>query len=193
MIAKTDNSSLESKLMLRRYFLQRYHSGPLSVLDCCEGDGLIWHVLGREFEIAQRLGFDIKAGTGGRLRMDSRRFLRTGNWARFDVVDIDSYGSPWGHWMALLVRGAKRSLTVFLTVGLTRVCGGNMAAEMSCALGLDQLRRRVPMGLHTNTLNQLGVTYLLAEAHRYGYRYEAIAESSPSANARYVGVRLCPS
>ena len=111
---KTDNSHLAAKLGLRRYFLDRYHAGErIRVIDCCAGESVIWTTLRREYEV-DYWGID-KERKRGRMHLDSIRVLQQPGW-RADVVDIDTYGSPWGHWMALL-ENATQPLTVFLTYG----------------------------------------------------------------------------
>ena len=57
---------------------------------------------------------DVKPARG-RVKVDSERILAMPGWD-FDVIDIDTYGMPWGHWIAA-VRNAKAAVTVFLTVG----------------------------------------------------------------------------
>jgi hypothetical protein len=112
---KTDNAHPAAKLELRRYFLRKYHAGtPPAVLDCCQGEGLLWRVLRREFPVASYWGVDLKPARG-RLAVDSVRIVKQPGWAQ-DVVDVDTYGSPWDHWRALLPRVTKPT-TVFLTVG----------------------------------------------------------------------------
>ncbi|HZU48538.1 MAG TPA: hypothetical protein VFA16_15010, partial [Mycobacterium sp.] len=92
---KTDNGNLEAKLGLRRHFLRRYHmeNKPM-VLDCCQGDGIIWRKLRQEFE-CDYWGVDVKPKRG-RLSIDSVRILAQPGWPH-DVLDIDTYGSPWRH------------------------------------------------------------------------------------------------
>lgn len=98
---KTDNTNLPAKLDLRRRFLRKYHAeDPANVLDCCQGDGVIWKTLRREFTIAGYWGVDTKRKPG-RLRLDSSRILAQAGWLQ-NVVDIDTYGSPWRHWLAML-------------------------------------------------------------------------------------------
>lgn len=114
MHALIDNHNLRSKLALRQRFLRKYHAGSrFSVLDCCEGSGRIWRYLRKEFP-CDVMGVDLKPAKG-RLRLDSRRILEL-DWLSFDVVDIDTYGSPWGHWLNLL-ESLTQPATVFLTWG----------------------------------------------------------------------------
>ncbi len=75
MSAKTDNSNLASKLALRRYFLDKYHAdGPANVMDCCQGDGVIWRELRKQVSVASYWGIDKKAKKG-RIKLDSVRVL----------------------------------------------------------------------------------------------------------------------
>jgi ubiquinone/menaquinone biosynthesis C-methylase UbiE len=59
---KTDNHSPRVKLDLRRYFLKRYHAAgePIRVMDCCQGSGVLWGQLRKEFDVAGYWGLDIK-------------------------------------------------------------------------------------------------------------------------------------
>ncbi len=97
---KTDNHNLPAKVGLRKYFLDRYHSqAPFSVFDACQGTGRIWQELRRSYDFAY-WGVDTQK-RAGRLQVDSVRVLALGGLGA-DVVDIDTYGSPWKHWLALL-------------------------------------------------------------------------------------------
>src|SRR5690606_34501325 len=107
--------NLPAKLELRRYFLRKYHSDkPPAVLDCCQGSGVIWTELRKEFEVASYWGVDLKPKKG-RLKIDSVKILAQPGWTQ-DVVDVDAYASPWKHWEAILANG-HFPLTVFLTRG----------------------------------------------------------------------------
>jgi hypothetical protein len=56
-------------------------------------------VLRREFRV-DYWGVDIKRAPG-RLKIDSTHILSQDGWD-FGVIDIDTYGSPWSHYFALL-------------------------------------------------------------------------------------------
>ncbi len=110
-----DNSALEAKLDLRRRFLDKYHAQfPINVLDCCRGDGVIWSRLREEYPVTSYWGVDYKKKPGY-LVVDSRRLLKTPGWPQ-NVIDIDTYGSPWEHWLAL-IKNVSKPTTVFLTIG----------------------------------------------------------------------------
>lgn len=93
-MTKTDNKDPSAKLELRRYFLRKYHAGePIHVLDCCQATGFLWRTLRQEFPIASYWGLDLKPKKG-RLQIDSTRVLEQNGWKQ-NVVDVDTYGSPW--------------------------------------------------------------------------------------------------
>lgn len=186
---KTDNGNLIAKIVLREYFLDRYHAGKeTTVLDCCEGDGVIWGRLsdGRD---CRRFGLDLKPSPG-RLRMDSRRFLLSGNVA-YDVVDIDTYGSPWGHWTNLLPR-VMRPMTVFLTCGLVQIFGGNVEDVVRRRMGLVFPSLHVPASL-INRLNPIIPERMIGLAWLHNLRIiEAVEALSERRTVRYFGIRLEP-
>lgn len=182
---KSDNSNLKAKLDLRRHFLEKYHAdGPVDVLDCCQGSGVIWANLRQEFAVDSYFGVDEKPKKG-RLRIDSIRLLQLSGWKQ-NVVDIDTYGSPWRHWLSLLPNVCK-PLTVFLTCGQVSPGGSSLAHVSRNALGLGKLD--VPNAIACK-LNEMAVPYLLAEAMRYKLAVVECVEAVASGNARYIGVRL---
>ncbi len=188
MAPKTDNSNPCAKLALRRYFLRKYHNeDTANVLDCCQGDGVLWTQLRGEFRLGSYWGVDTKTKKG-RLALDSVRILQQPGWPQ-NVVDIDTYGSPWKHWKALLPN-VQRPVTVFLTIGLVRAGGGGgldtMAAE---ALGVSTLR--LPPGI-SGKLHELATVSMLTSSRDYGIRLVETVEAVSTGNARYIGARLEP-
>jgi hypothetical protein len=183
--SKTDNGDLEAKLELRRHFLLKYHArGHTSVLDCCQGNGIIWSTLRIEFGFAY-WGIDVKPRKG-RLTMDSSRILEQPGWTQ-NVVDIDTYGSPWKHWAAMLPN-IVRSTTVFLTIGAIMFTGAvdGVARE---AMGLRFQNLPLPPSI-CGKLNDLAVGYSLAKCHRYGIRIIEAQKALSDGNAQYIGIRL---
>jgi hypothetical protein len=187
--AKVDNHNLAAKLALRRHFLDRYHSGAgtISVLDCCEGEGRIWDTLEASYP-CWRWGVDLKPGRG-RLVLDSRVIL-AGDVA-YDVVDIDTYGSPWGHWTDLIAH-ATGPVTAFLTDGMNQQGPVNPETCVRPALGLTFPTLEVPSVL-VMKLGSLLPRRMIALAWEYGHRVVEAAEApNPGGKARYYGVRLEP-
>ncbi len=180
---KTDNSNLDSKLFLRRYFLDKYH--PDNVIDCCQGSRVIWNLLSAEYQ-CKYLGVDIKPKKG-RLRVNSLKLLSSQNLP-FDVFDVDTYGSPWAHWEKIL-QNRRSSATVFLTFGQVRIGGGTLDKKLIQALGLSSITDIAPKSLLAS-LSDYAVPYLIRTAENYGFEIVDCKESTRSKNARYIGVRI---
>ena len=189
-VKKTDNHNPAAKLELRRYFLRKYHAdGSAQVLDCCQGGGLLWNRLRDEFATMSYWGLDVKPKKG-RLKLDSARILAQPGWPQ-DVVDVDTYGSPWKHWAAMLPNVA-RPMTVFLTIGRggpNRIRLGR--AELD-AMGLTLPTVRKMSGAITHNLAEIAVSYCLAMSCDYGIILMEAVEAVSGGNARYIGVRLEP-
>lgn len=181
---KTDNGNLTAKLDLRRHFLRKYHQDePTHVLDCCQGSGVIWGWLRQEFPIASYWGIDLKPKPG-RLKLDSVRVLSLPGWPQ-NVVDCDTYGSPWKHWEALL-GNLTRPTTVFLTIGQWQMGTDKLILQ---ALGLGDLH--IPPGI-ASKLHGRSLSYCLTRSCVYGITLLEAVEAVSHGHARYVGVRLAP-
>ena len=191
MAEQTDNHNPQAKLTLRRYLVNKYHaSGPSDVMDCCQGSGLLWGVLRKEFPIDSYWGMDLKPKPG-RLKLDSSRVLDQSGWTQ-NIIDIDTYGAPWKHWQALL-RNISQPTTVFMTIG-QKVTGtvGKMSKGAIGAIGLGPLYAKLPPAFHVK-LSARCVNYLLAMPYDNDIMIiEAVEIESGSPNVRYVGVRLDP-
>lgn len=198
---KIDNRALGPKVALRRYFLDRYHAAgstsPVKpiVFDACMGRGIIWKRLRADYDVTY-WGVDLKRAPG-RLGIDSERVLAQPGWP-FDVIDIDTYGSPWGHWLALLPN-VTRPVTVFLTMGAlnggTPVTDSTLQVVGMTPTFLATLQRQCS-SLKWN-LGELVIQRSLSVSEEYGLRIvEAQRSRSQSrtsgSKAWYFGVRLEP-
>lgn len=190
--SKIDNSKLEGKLALRRYFLERYHAdSPIRVFDCCAGQGKIWTELRKDFKVESYLATDTKSSTGARLKMNSVRLLKAGQFSA-NVIDVDTYGSPWKHWLALLPQ-VHSPVTVFLTIGQPPL---RSDSTIYSTMGLNFTRLKVPPTLATKVIRARSLGYMLSEASKHGLQLVEVMEApqggSRKGNVRYVGVHLRP-
>lgn len=184
MTAKTDNHDPRAKLELRRFFLRKYHADhPPDVLDCCQGGGVLWKKLREEFPVRSYWGVDVKPKKG-RLKLDSVRILAQPGWPQ-NVVDVDTYGSPWKHWEAMLPN-VQRPLTVFLTIGQWQM---GTDSKIFTAIGLQGVN--VPPGIAVK-LHGIAVNYCLTRGYEYCKIMVEAVEAVSDGNARYIGVRLEP-
>lgn len=185
---KTDNHSFGPKLELRKYFLRKYHTPETThVLDCCQATGQLWKMLAKEHPLTSYWGVDIKPKKG-RIKIDSVKILAQKGWPQ-NVVDIDTYGTPWKHWVSLLAT-ISRPTTVFLTIGLIRMGGGGtMDTASKKILGVETLD--LPPSLQ-GQLWEISEEYMLAKAQKIGIMIEESVEVVSTGTSRYLGIRLHP-
>jgi hypothetical protein len=185
---RTDNHNPAAKLRLRRHFLDKYHCGEFfSVFDCCRGSGFLWKTLAKTYEFSY-FGVDREPGKG-LITVDSARLLEIADLDA-DVIDVDTYGSPWAHWLNLLPN-VTRPVTVFLTYGLVRIVGGNIDRRTVEALGMSFPTLEAPPALVIKTSATIPLR-MVALAWRHGLKVVEVAEAVNRGNARYFGVRLEP-
>ncbi len=183
MMSKTDNANPKAKLALRYYFLRKYHGDGADVFDCCQGEGVMWGTLRQSCNVATYWGVDVKPKKG-RLKIDSVRVVSQPGWS-FNVVDIDTYGSPWRHWLEMLPNVTKPT-TVFLTIGQWQM-GTDL--RILKAVGLGGIRP--PSGISCK-LHGIALSYLLTACYDFDIMLEEVVEAESSGTARYIGVRLTP-
>jgi len=184
-----DHDNFGAKLALRRYFLRTYHGAGSAcptpyVFDACQATGQLWKALRAEFTIAQYFGVDLTLQRG-RLCVDSTRVLASPGWS-FDVIDVDTYGTPWNHWEHILRHGTQDA-TVFLTVGRK----GNTQAPRAILhdLGMGRIVALLP---HSMCMRVYPMALLaqFARALKFGWRVVEVREARKGNTAQYFGVRL---
>jgi hypothetical protein len=183
---KTDNHNMALKLALRKRFLERYHSeARFTVLDCCEGSGRLWKYL-RQSHPCDVWGVDMKA-VSGRVMVDSRRLLQI-DGLTFDVIDIDTYGSPWAHWLTVIEK-LRTPATVFLTWGRMSIGGFEKRAATGLGMVFPTLEVPEVLLMKITTLGER----MIALAWDRGLRIVEVVEAlNLGGSARYIGVRLEP-
>lgn len=178
----SDNSHIDEKLALRRMLIEKYHARDARVFDCCQGDGVIWRQLRKEYRIDGYWGVDLKEKRG-RLKIDSSRILAMG--IRENIVDIDVYGSPWRHWL-LMLPTIREPKTVFLTI-YTKAFKRALSKEEAFSLGLGKHKHIVRLFGHK--LTSVAPRYCLAECYKYGVKIIDAAQYNHN-DINYIGVRI---
>jgi len=183
MSDQVDNSHGAAKLALRRQLLNGLERRPLRVLDCCAGSEQMWGTLRQEYKV-RYTGLDVKK-KAGRLKIDSRRYLESADLTSFDVIDVDTYGSPWEHWETI-ARKVRGPLVVFLTLGLG-------ARGLTC---WGYAARRV-LGVPANTPDALVLSAAMENLDVMitgTARCEVLEiwEGFPHGDTRYIGIKLGP-
>ena len=133
----TDNSHLDIKVALRQNHLPRKKS--LMVLDCYHGEGAIWNHIKRSTEkTIQVVGIDKRQIAGElQLRGDNLKFIRGLHLGIYDVIDLDTYGVPYGALRAVLGnRTLKKGTAVFLT--FIQTVYGRLPPDMLSDLGYSR-------------------------------------------------------
>tara|TARA_R110000851_G_scaffold120002_2_gene248117 strand:- start:7673 stop:8263 length:591 start_codon:yes stop_codon:yes gene_type:complete len=186
---KTDNDNLPAKIAVRRHLLQRYHAdGDIRVFDACQGSGVIWKKLREEFKVSSYWGSDLKRKSG-RITRDSVDLLAAG--LSENVIDVDTYGSPWGHWLEIL-KNLTAPTTVFLTIGLKSARSNRpLSIAEAEALGIGKLYQRTPHKLRLR-LARVMFPQMLARAELLGVDLVEVVEGARGASARYLGIRIAP-
>lgn len=158
---------------------------PLRVIDCCAGSGVIWRTLMKEFEVERYLAID-KNPAKGRIATDSARVLlsRPLSW---NVIDIDTYGSPMRHFKAL-EGGIESPTVVFLTYG--RIPVGTDDSLLWRDVGwTDEFARRVPAMLRHRIIGRYGTSSALRSASGAAIIIEAFGYRTPT-GTEYVSVLM---
>jgi len=133
----TDNSLLEYKVALRCAHLP---TGPVSVLDCFGGYGVVWKEVGKRSRRDDiiRHGIDMEHRPG-LVRGDNRKWLQGLTLDRYNVIDLDAYGVPFDQVDVLFKRGYRG--TVFFTMIQTMM--GIMPARLLNASGIEKTARKL--------------------------------------------------
>lgn len=180
---KVDNAAQKSKQVLRLYFLQKYHTDDSRVFDCCQGSGLVWSEVRKQFAVSSYWGVDLKSKSG-RISIDSVKVVKQG--VKANVIDVDTYGEPWTHWMELLPH-IKEPTTVFLTCG--KISISTMSHRViNCVFGKSL---RMPPTL-TGSLWDYANKVLLSLPLSYGLEIVECMEAVSNNQTRYIGIHIQP-
>lgn len=94
---QTDNSHLAEKVRLRADSIRLIQKPQIRVCEAFAGDGVIWQAVKKQFpdKKISILRIDKKGDKKGiYLKGDNVKFLMSLDLSKFDVIDLDAYGSP---------------------------------------------------------------------------------------------------
>jgi hypothetical protein len=97
---QTDNSHFQEKVGLRIDTIERLKKKDISVLEAFSGDHLIWTEIKKRMPKIQIdvLRIDQKDDKKGiYLKGDNLKFIKGLDLSKFDIIDLDAYGSPSKH------------------------------------------------------------------------------------------------
>ena len=135
---KTDNTSRaeQAKVTIRRHVLQAL-DGDTHVFDAFAGEGHMHDAVWAD--ATSYIGCDMRFFRDSRLAYvaDNRRVLRSLDLRRFNIVDLDAYGSPWEQ---VYILASRRTLAPGERLGLILTEGTALKLKMGgIARGLSLL------------------------------------------------------
>ena len=129
MAGKIHNSAPELKVKLRRRLVEQLGGGnAVRVLETHAGPGVM-HELAYH-DVADWLGIDKDPESPDSIHADNRDVLRTIDLQRFNLFDVDAFGSPWEQCWIISERrrvGQGEKIALALTSGINGTSGARTA------------------------------------------------------------------
>lgn len=176
-----DNQFFQIKLNLRLEYIRRY--GGVTAFDCCQGSMRLWSEILKEYPNIKYFGVD-KKPKPGRHKVDSSRILEIENLS-WDIVDIDTYGDPWKHYINLC-KNTSCDVTVFLTNGKG---AGKLSNVSNTVCDLLHIPENTPQTLRLAAVDN-NIDRVIHSCIRYGIIATDIIEVKPSDTVCYYAMRL---
>lgn len=101
-----DHRLLKAKIDLRLQSLPG--KSEINVLDCFGGEGVLWKMVAQKTDKKINvLSIDKVRYNRVQLQGDSIKFIKTLDLSKFDIIDLDSYGSPADHLELIFGKGYR--------------------------------------------------------------------------------------
>lgn len=182
-----DNTDGGAKIEIRKTILAQIPEP--SVLDCFAGEGKVWRAC---YQGLPYVGLDKKASSDDRkvLNIDNIKYLRSADLSRFNVFDLDAYGTPWQQFLIVLNRRsftAGESVAIFLTDGLSILARmGELPHGMKKYVGIPENVRVPCLSRHMDYIRALLVVNAVREV---GVTIEkALITQNNRGNMSYMGL-----
>lgn len=106
---KVDNSMLTEKVNLRLAVLDKIKKAEIKVLDAFGGNGVVWDETKKKTkQKISTLRIDHRDDLDGvYLKGDNLKYLKGLDLSKFDIIDLDAYGSPYQQLKIVLESGYK--------------------------------------------------------------------------------------
>ena len=185
-----DNTDKGIKIDIRLRILAGLITPP-HVLECFAGEGKLYAACYKGMDC---LGLDKKKITDGRnmLNIDNLKFLRSADLSRFNVFDLDAYGSPWYQFLIILKRRGFASgehIAIFLTDGLQfKAAMGDLPHGLKPYCGIPEKMNVPCLARHMDYIRSLVVTNACKEANLE--IKTALIGQNPRGNMTYIGLLL---
>jgi hypothetical protein len=143
-LTNATDKTLPIRLALRRAALDQWLKDvDLRVLDLGAGPGMIWETLSTERRVAVYCPVDKKPQFPGTLKYDvTPATLGALDPARYNVIDFDTFTSPWESWgwLALLIQWP----TLVVLTDATTAKSGPLPAGLKPMVGIRPEWKNVP-------------------------------------------------
>lgn len=138
MKKETDNSYVSEKVHLRQQTIDLFDKNEINILDAFTGDQLLWSKV-IDKNPNKKLSFlriDKKTDKpGSYLQGDNVRFMKSIDLNKFDIIDLDAYGSPFNQLEVCFSKKYKGIIhCTFIQVGF-----GNLNKNMLINIGFNSL------------------------------------------------------
>lgn len=150
MKKKLDNDHIPDKILLRKNFLPKKEI--IRVLECYAGHGILWDLIRKDIPCIELLRIEKENKRAGSLRGDNMKWLPAIDVNSFDVIDLDSYGSPIAQLQHLFDRGYKGIVHItFIQSGM-----GSLPLQMLEKIGISKnMRKKSPILCSTNPFQKI--------------------------------------
>lgn len=153
-IRQTDNSMLECKIRLRLLTLESIDKDTIHILDAFTGNMVVWQqIKSRTKKKLNILRIDAKPDRDGLYLVgDNQKFIQSLDLARFDIIDLDAYGSPYKQLKILFERGyAGYVICTFI-----QTMAGRLDNELLTSLGYTaSMINKIPTLFSRNGLQKM--------------------------------------
>lgn len=132
---QTDNSFLDDKIRIRENSIKG--KSKIKVLDCFAGKGIIWkHLKNKVNANIEVLGIDKKITKAVNLVGDNRKFLKSLDLNKFDLIDLDSYGVPFDQLEIIFKRSYKGIVVVTFIQSMYGVLNKKLLLKIGFTKGM---------------------------------------------------------
>lgn len=151
---QTDNSMLECKLKLRLLTLESIDKDTIHILDAFTGNMVVWNLIkSRTKKKIKVLRIDAKPDREGLYLVgDNTKFIGGLDLSKFDIIDLDAYGSPYKQLKIIFEAGYKNHVICTFI----QTMAGRLDNELLESLGYTKnMINKVPTLFSRNGLNKM--------------------------------------
>lgn len=169
MSKQTDNDPemFNIKVELRERLIKANDS--YKILEAFSGDGRLWRTIKNKYPLKKInvLRIDTKAGKKGTyLKGDNVKFMRSMDLTRFDIIDLDAYGSPFNQLEVIF--NSKYSGPIICT--FIQIMTGGINKELLLKLGYSlTMQKKCPSLFSTNGMDKMKAYLSLRGVTRITY------------------------